>query len=173
MRMKIKLPRVLKINWVKELSVSVVFNNGESRIVDFRKLLTDIGINEGSPARILFEPNEFEKVKLVNNTLSWDNVEQYISAREGGKIKVPFEVGADVLLKYSKTENSDMDLKIGKMIREARMKKGISQEELALVCGTSRTYISRIENDRSGIELATLQKIIETGLGKRMDIKIK
>ncbi|HAH24242.1 MAG TPA: hypothetical protein DCL77_10900 [Prolixibacteraceae bacterium] len=54
-----------------------------------------------------------------------------------------------------------------------RMKKGMSQQELAMVSGTSRTYISRIENDRSDIELSTLRKIIETGLGKRMEIKIK
>jgi len=172
MRTKIKIPRVLKINWVKELSVSVVFNNGESRIIDFRKLFIDIGMKEGSPAWVLYDFNEFKKVKLVNHTLSWDNVEQYISAREGGKIKVPFEIGADVLLKYSQAENSDSDLKVGKMIREARMKKGMSQEELAMVSGTSRTYISRIENNRSDIELNTLRKIIETGLGKRMEIKI-
>jgi transcriptional regulator with XRE-family HTH domain len=49
----------------------------------------------------------------------------------------------------------------------------MSQQELALVSGTSRTYISRIENDRSDIELATLRKIIETGLGRKMEITIK
>jgi transcriptional regulator with XRE-family HTH domain len=49
----------------------------------------------------------------------------------------------------------------------------MSQQDLALISGTSRTYISRIENERSDIELATLRKIIETGLGKRMEIKIK
>jgi len=48
----------------------------------------------------------------------------------------------------------------------------MSQQELALVSGTSRTYISRIENNRSDIELGTLQKIIETGLGKKLEIKI-
>ena len=49
----------------------------------------------------------------------------------------------------------------------------MSQQELALVSGTSRTYISRIENDRSDIELSTLQKIIEIGFGKRMEIKMR
>jgi len=46
------------------------------------------------------------------------------------------------------------------------------QQELALVSGTSRTYISRIENDRSDIELDTLRKIIETGLGRKLEIRI-
>jgi DNA-binding XRE family transcriptional regulator len=173
MRRKIKIPRVLKINWIKELSISVVFNNGESRIIDFRKLFNEIGINEISPAYKLFEQTEFEKVELVGNTLSWSNVEQFITLKNREKQKVPFEIGADILLKYSQPEKTDLMIRIGRIVREARIKAGMSQQELALVSGTSRTYISRIENDRSDIELATLSKIIETGLGKRLEILVK
>jgi DNA-binding XRE family transcriptional regulator len=172
MRRTIKIPRVLKINRIEDLAVSVVFNNGESRIIDFRRLFADIEIKD-SPAVILLNPDEFSKVKLVNNTLSWDNVEQYIHSRSGEKIRVPFEIGADVLLKYSKAETSESIISLGRLIREARIKSGLSQQELAIVSGTSRTYISRIENDRSDIELATLRKIIETGFGKKMEIRMK
>ena len=170
---KIKIPRILKINWINGLAISVVFNNGESRIIDFRKVLIDIGTKSDSPANILFDDIEFGKVQLVENTLSWDNVEQYISSRNGQKVRVPFEIGADVLLKYSQPEKSESLIGVGKMVRDSRLKSGMSQQELALISGTSRSYISRIENDRSDIELATLRKIIETGLGKRMEIRIK
>lgn len=170
---KIKIPRILKINWVDGLAVSVVFNNGESRIVDFRKVLLDIGVKSDSPANILFKQDEFAKVKLNGNTLSWDNVKQYIISKNGNKIRVPFEIGADVLLRYSHPEKPESIIRIGRLIKETRLKIGMSQQELALVSGTSRTYISRIENDRSDIELATLRKIIETGLGKKMKILIK
>jgi len=173
MRRKIKIPRVLKINWIKELSISVVFNNGESRIIDFRKLFNEIGIKGNSPAYKLFEQAEFEKVELIGNTLSWSNVEQFITLKNREKQKVPFEIGADILLKYSQPEKTDLMIKIGRIVREARIEAGMSQQELALVSGTSRTYISRIENDRTDIELATLCKIIETGLGKRLEILIK
>jgi len=173
MRRNIKIPRILKINWIKDLSISVVFNNGESRIVDFRKLLSDIGIEKDSPASILYNEEEFEKAELLNNTISWNNVEQFIPMKNKEKLKVPFEIGADVLLKYSHPEKSDTMIKICKLVRDARLKSGMSQQELALISGTSRTYISRIENDRSDIELATLKKIIETGLGKRLEIKVK
>ena len=64
-------------------------------------------------------------------------------------------------------------IKIGRLVREARLKAGMTQQELALISGTSRSYISRIENDRSDIELATLSKIIETGLGRRLEIYVK
>lgn len=173
MRRKIYMLRVLKINWIKELLISVVFNNGESRIIDFRKLFGEIGINENSPAYRLYDQTEFEKVELIGNTLSWSNVEQYITLKNGEKQKVPFEIGADILLKYSQPEKSELMIKIGKIVREARIKAGMSQQELALVSGTSRTYISSIENYRSDIELGTLSKIIETGLGKRLEILVK
>ena len=173
MRQNIKIPRILKINWINDLSISVVFNNGESRIIDFRKVLKKIGIKENSPPRILLDSNEFAKVELIGNTLSWSNVEQYITMRNGKKMKVPYEIGADVLLKYSQPEKSEISIKIGQMIRETRLKSGLTQQDLAIKSGTSRTYISRIENDRSDLEIATLRKIIETGLGKKLDISIK
>jgi DNA-binding XRE family transcriptional regulator len=173
MRQNIKIPRILKINWIREISISVVFNNGESRIIDFRKVLKQIYVDKNSPAHILFNSKEFAKVELVGNTLSWSNVEQYITMRNGDKMKVPYEIGADVLLKYSHPEKSELSLKLGQMVKEARLKKGLTQQDLALKSGTSRTYISRIENDRSDIEIATLRKIIETGLGRRLEISIK
>ncbi len=173
MRKIINIPRVLKINWIEGFEISVVFNNGESRIVDFKKLFADIGLKSNSSTGILLDPIEFGKVKLVNNTLSWDNVEQYISSKTGEKIRVPFEIGADILFKNSDPVKIESMIKIGQLIKEARIKTGMTQQDLAIISGTSRTYISRIENDRSDIELATLRKIIETGLGKKLEIGIK
>ncbi len=173
MRQNIKIPRILKINWIKELSISVVFNNGESRIIDFHKVLKMIGINEESPAFLLYDSAEFSKVEIEGNTLSWNNVEQFITGRNGKKIKVPFEIGADVLLKYSQPEKSELSIKIGQLVRKERLKSGLTQQDLAIKSGTTRTYISRIENDRSDLELATLRKIIETGLGKKLEISIR
>ena len=169
----IKIPRILKINWIKGLSISVVFNNGESRIIDFKKVFKKLEINNESPIMILKTADEFAKAKLENNTLSWSNVEQFITDKNGKKIKVPFEIGADVLLKYSTTELTGISSKIGRLVRDSRIKSGLTQKELAIKSGTSRNYISRIENDRSDIELDTLRKIIETGLGKQLEINVK
>lgn len=173
MRRNIKIPRILKINWIKGLTISVVFNNGESRIIDFKKVLKKIELKNDSPILILNDSYEFAKVELNNNTLSWSNVEQFISGKNGKKVKVPFEIGADVLLKYSSTEVTGITSKIGRLVRDTRIKSGLTQKELAIKSGTSRNYISRIENDRSDIELGTLRKIIETGLGKHLEINVK
>jgi len=173
MRRSIKIPRILKINWIKGLSISVVFNNGESRIIDFKKVFRKLELKSDSPIMILKNYDEFAKVEMINNTLSWSNVEQFITDRNNKKVKVPFEIGADVLLKYSDSEVTGITSKIGRLVRDTRLKSGLTQKELALKSGTSRNYISRIENDRSDIELDTLRKIIETGLGKHLEIIVK
>jgi DNA-binding XRE family transcriptional regulator len=173
MRRNIKIPRILKINWIKGLSISVVFNNGESRIIDFKKVFKKLEINHDSPIMILKNSDEFAKVELKNNTLSWSNVEQFITDKNSKKVKVPFEIGSDVLLKFSSTEVTGIASKIGRLVRDSRIKSGLTQKELAIKSGTSRNYISRIENDRSDIELDTLRKIIETGLGKQLEINVK
>jgi DNA-binding XRE family transcriptional regulator len=173
MRRNIKVPRILKINWIKGLSISVVFNNGESRIIDFKKVFKKIEINNDSPVMILKNSDEFAKAELKNNTLSWSNVDQFITDKNSKKVKVPFEIGADVLLKYSSSEITGITSKIGRLVRETRIESGLTQQELAIKSGTSRNYISRIENDRSDIELDTLRKIIETGLGKHLEINVR
>lgn len=54
--------------------------------------------------------------------------------------------------------------KIGVLIQEARKKQHLTQEELALKVGTTKNYISRIENNASDIRFSTLMRIVE-GLG--------
>lgn len=58
--------------------------------------------------------------------------------------------------------------KLGVMLQELRKEKGMTQEELALKCGTTKTYISRIENNASDIRLSTLIRIIQEGLGAHL-----
>lgn len=60
--------------------------------------------------------------------------------------------------------------KIGVLIQEARKKKHLTQEELALRVGTTKNYISRIENDASDIRLTTLMRIIREGLGGQLKV---
>lgn len=173
MRKTIKIPRILKINWIDGLTISVVFNNGESRIIDFNIVLNELNLTSNSPASILYKPEEFSKVEIDSYTLIWNNVEQFITMKNKERMKVPFQIGADVLLKYSKTEKTEFAIRIGRLIKKSRLDLGITQQELAVMSGTTRNYISRIENDKSDIELGTLRKIIETGLGKQLSISIK
>jgi DNA-binding XRE family transcriptional regulator len=55
--------------------------------------------------------------------------------------------------------------KLGVMIQELRKENGMTQEQLAKKCGTTKTYISRIENNASDIRLSTLMRIVREGFG--------
>ena len=61
---------------------------------------------------------------------------------------------------------------IGEMIREARRQAKLTQAELANRTGTKKSYISRIENGKSDIQLSTFFKIIEEGLGRKVNLSI-
>lgn len=58
------------------------------------------------------------------------------------------------------------------LLEQARIKLGMTQEELAEKCGTNKSYISRIENNASDIRLSTLMKITQTGLGGRLKLTL-
>jgi DNA-binding XRE family transcriptional regulator len=64
------------------------------------------------------------------------------------------------------------NFKIGVLIEIEREKQKLTQAELALKCGTNKSYISRIENGASDIRLSTLIRIIEKGLGGKMKVVI-
>ena len=49
--------------------------------------------------------------------------------------------------------------RLGVMLQELRKEQGLTQEQLAEKCGTTKTYISRIENNASDIRLSTLMRI--------------
>ena len=62
--------------------------------------------------------------------------------------------------------------RLGVLLEQARLKLGMTQEELAEKCGTNKSYISRIENNASDIRLSTLMKIIQTGLGGHLKLTL-
>jgi ribosome-binding protein aMBF1 (putative translation factor) len=65
------------------------------------------------------------------------------------------------------------NFKIGALIHEARLEKGLTQEELAEKVGTTKSYISKIENNIKEVRLSTLQRIVELGLGGQLQLSIK
>ena len=65
------------------------------------------------------------------------------------------------------------NFKIGALIHDARLEKGLTQEELALKVGTTKSYISKIENNIKEARISTLQKIVELGFGGQLHLSIK
>lgn len=69
-------------------------------------------------------------------------------------------------------EKEFIDFKVGYLIKEARLKKGLTQKDLADRIGLNKSYISKIENNVKEVRLSNLQRIIEVGLGGNLELKV-
>lgn len=79
--------------------------------------------------------------------------------------------------KIGSKERTEFEIKakafaIGEIIREARKEANMTQEQLAEKTGTRKSFISRIENGHSDIQLSTLYRIVELGFGKQVNLTI-
>ncbi|OFX28682.1 MAG: transcriptional regulator [Bacteroidetes bacterium GWA2_32_17] len=61
---------------------------------------------------------------------------------------------------------------IGEILKEERRIASMTQEQLAEKTGTKKSFISRIENGHSDIQLSTLYKLFELGLGRTVSLSI-
>jgi HTH-type transcriptional regulator/antitoxin HipB len=75
--------------------------------------------------------------------------------------------------KREKFEKGYEEFRLGMLIQQARIERGLTQEQLAEKCGTNKGYISKIENDIKEVRLSTLRKIVEFGLGGKLELSIK
>lgn len=81
-------------------------------------------------------------------------------------------------IKYGKIGNQKRDefeekaqyFVISEMLKEARKEANLTQEQLADKVGTKKSYISRLENGKCDIQLSTLYRIFEFGLGKKVNL---
>jgi len=173
MRKKLAIPRIIKIQEVGNLTIRCMFNNGENRLLDFNRIFESWNIGEDDLEFTLLNPKEFEKVELRNFTLSWPNILVTLISEEGAEEQHPYELSPDELYRLSEPVEPEGSEKFGNLIKTARIKAGLTQEQLAERSGTSRFYISRLENNRTDVELSTFRKIVEAGLGKHFKLIIE
>jgi HTH-type transcriptional regulator / antitoxin HipB len=100
------------------------------------------------------------KKKVNNNITTLDEILDNKYGKKGNE-------------KREKWEQEFESFRLGVLLEEARIKLGMTQEELAEKCGTNKSYISRIENNASDIRLSTLMKIIQQGLGGHLKLTLQ
>jgi ribosome-binding protein aMBF1 (putative translation factor) len=98
--------------------------------------------------------------KLSTSLKSWTQIKDEVYGKKGSPRRDELDRGIETF-------------KIGLLIREARESKNMTQEELGNAISKKRSYISRIENDGSNMNLKTLYDIVEKGLGGKVDISIQ
>lgn len=173
MRQKIKIPRIVKIEKISGYKIQCMFNNGESRLLDFAKIFKQWNVTENDFEYPLLDEKEFKQAKLRSYTVSWPNIEIKAKGERGEDLTLPYEIGADVLYELSEEIKEPSKYRYGRLIRSARLKAGLTQEQLAMRSGTTRFYISRIENNKTDLEMSTFRKIVEAGLGKKLKLTIE
>ena len=104
------------------------------------------------------------KINQENNPVSWDDHLDNIYGKSGTPSREKYE---------EKYEEEFENYKMGVLIQEARKQLNLTQEELELKCGTTKNYISRIENNASDIRLSTLMRIIREGLGGHLKLSLE
>lgn len=99
--------------------------------------------------------------KIENNNLT--SFEDHLSqqyGKRGTEERENFEEGFEAF-------------KLGVMLQKLRKENGMTQTQLAEKCGTTKTYISRIENNASDIRLSTLMRIIREGFGRHLRLSLE
>lgn len=167
------LPNIARIIKVEPFKITMLWNTFEVRALDFTPLFEVWAAEGDTKMADLQDWKIFSKVALSeNHTLCWPNV--LVSFTFNGETRSePLELDAQELYHQSKLVGKLEKLQIGAMFKKARLKAGLTQEKVAFNSGTTSKYISRIENDQSDIQLGTLQKIVELGIGQKMVISFE
>jgi ribosome-binding protein aMBF1 (putative translation factor) len=95
-----------------------------------------------------------------NNITTLDEFKEKHYGKRGTKKRDELEAGYE-------------NFKIGFLILQARLEKGLTQAELADKVGSSKSYISKIENNIKEVRFSTLNRIVELGLGGQLELSIK
>jgi DNA-binding XRE family transcriptional regulator len=77
------------------------------------------------------------------------------------------KIGTDSRNEYE--ERAQMFI-VSEMLKEARKEANMTQQQLAEKAGTKKSYISKIENAKGNIQLATLIRIFEKGLNRKIGL---
>ena len=166
------LPRITKILKVEPFKIHLLWNNSEVREIDFTELFLKWQQDGNTNLLRLKDFDAFKQVRLSEHrTLEWANLPIEVTF-QGKTQAFPLELDPDVLYQNSQLIRQIERISVGSLLRKARLDAGLSQEEVASNAGTTRHYISRIENDQSEIQFDTFQKIIELGLGRKVKLEI-
>jgi DNA-binding XRE family transcriptional regulator len=97
------------------------------------------------------------KMKDYKDVKDFDELIELEHGKIGSESRNRYEEGAQMFI-------------VSEMLKAARKEANLTQEELAARAGTKKSYISKIENGKGNIQLATLIRIFEQGLNKRIGL---
>ena len=103
--------------------------------------------------------NNMKNKEAIRNARNFDEILNIQYGKIGTKKRDKFEEKAQYFV-------------ISETLKDARHEAKMTQEQLADKVGTKKSYISRLENGKCDIQLSTLYRIFEDGLGIRISLLI-
>jgi HTH-type transcriptional regulator / antitoxin HipB len=95
-----------------------------------------------------------------NNITTFEEHLEKQYGKRGTQKRTEFEIKAKAFL-------------IGEVIKDERKIAKLTQEQLADRIGSKKSFISRIENGHTDIQLSTLYRLLEFGLGKKVELSVR
>src|SRR5690606_26927882 len=164
--------RILKITEIDFPRIGFISNSGINMILNVKDLFETMELGKSDFGYGIMEDEDvFNTVSLVDNALAWKGVIKDVKLSDGSVFSAFFHIDPIIAIENSiQNPVSANQSTLGKQIRELRKHKGMSQEELAGLIGSTKHYISKLENGKVDPEFKTLKKIFEIGLEKNFII---
>ena len=161
MKRQMKSPRILKIIKNENFTIDFAFRNGEIKRVDFKKILTEV--TPENPLYQLRDSDVFDSC-VVNESgiITW--------GKTAVKVEIPglplsltsVEMDPETLYELGSESPLKKPLDFGSKIREIRLSRKMTLDQLSKLCGISESELSRVENNKN-VEIDTLRRIYEFG----------
>lgn len=163
-----KTPRIVKIRNIKGHKVLALWNDGNSRLHNFEPEV--VAWRNYVGYRRLSDSSVF-KTAIVNDEgcLSWPHITYDEEASDNQDDWITFD--SDRMFEEGELyEERNPALKLAQVVSSIRLKLGLTQEQVAIRTGVTKSYISKIERGVTDINLGTFEWLLEQGFGKRIEI---
>ncbi len=163
--------------WDKKISISevknILKNPTHKDFVVFASLLLARKNNPQEVFKEYLNPllfcRHWQKIKRRMSKDKWSRQRIIFWQEIYNKLKSRYRAQGVIFRKKKEETRGAICEKAGKMVRDIRKEKGLSQKALADILGVSQQLISRIENGKENISLITLDNILRA-LGRELKI---
>jgi DNA-binding XRE family transcriptional regulator len=169
----IPIVKISKIMSVEPFKIAALWNNTEVREIDFAPLFERWEKEQNSLFLQLNDEAKFQSVFISETgTLAFSAV-KINHLLNGHAHSSPLDFDPTMLYNVSRLIKSIEPLLVGKLLKNSRKRYGLTQQEIADKSGTTRAYISRIEKGETDIQVDTLKRIVELGMGRKLKVQIE
>jgi DNA-binding XRE family transcriptional regulator len=169
----IPIVKITKIMSVVPFKITALWNGEEVREIDFVPLLERWEKEQNLLFLQLVDEAKFQSVFVSETgTLAFSAVKIH-HILNGQPHTSPLDFDPNMLYDESHLIKRIEPLRVGLLLKNSRKRYGLTQQEIADKSGTTRAYIARIEKGETDVQVDTLKRIVELGMGRKLKVQIE